>query len=495
MMKKMISALLCGLFFLPGVGCTSSAPPIQPQPPSTEPVQTAPVDIPFQLPVYPDFPLHPAYAENRSNLVIASLLYEPLFSLDSQFQAQPVLCREYTVSEDGLVWTLILQEQVTFSDGTPLSGDVVADALNLIRKESSHYAQRLSNIRSVSGEEATVTITLTQPNSALPTLLDIPIALGEEEFPLGTGSYILSRSPEDWTLVAREDRWQNTALPANTIPLTFIAKSDDLVFSFDCGDISLVDVDLTGTNPLGYSGNYESWDYTTTSMLYLGYNTQHGPCKQVQLRQSIARSMDRESIAQVDFSRHAQPAALPLHPAHPLYPTELEETLRFAPELLEQAKMELTMVVNSENAARVAVAQRIAEQLTAAGWTVTLNKLSFEDYTTALRQGNFDLYLAEVVLTADFDLSALLLPQGTLNFGLWDDPDTQQLLQTFRAAPPQQQPDAATALYTHLAQQVPIAPICFKNNSVLTRWGQVSGLAPVRGNVFYQLENWTINKD
>ena len=36
-------------------------------------------------------------------------------------------------------------------------------------------------------EENSFTITLSRPNGALPLLLDIPIALGEGERPLGTG--------------------------------------------------------------------------------------------------------------------------------------------------------------------------------------------------------------------------------------------------------------------------------------------------------------------
>ena len=42
-------------------------------------------------------------------------------------------------------------------------------------------------------------------------------------------------------------------------------------------------------------------------------------------------------------------------------------------------------------------------------------------------------------------------------------------------------------------EQAPIVPILFKNGSVLTQWGQLSGLSPVRGNVFYGFENWIIS--
>ena len=57
----------------------------------------------------------------------------------------------------------------------------------------------------------------------------------------------------------------------------------------------------------------------------------------------------------------------------------------------------------------------------------------------------------------------------------------------------QLKPRAAAALFSYLDEQAPIAPLAFKNGSVLTQWGRLSGLNPVRGNPFYELENWTIS--
>ena len=495
MMKRTLAFFLSILWLLTCTGCNAPAEePPEEQPPVHEEVQI-PIDIPFQLPVYPDFSLHPAFAQNRSNLVVCSLLYEPLFELDAAFQPQGVLCKSYVISEEGLVWTLTLQDNITFSDGTPLTGEVVANALRIACGENSRFASRLSDVRQITAEEQTVVITLNQPNTSFHSLLDIPIALGDGEFPAGTGCYTLKQDDTDWTLIARTDWWQTTSLPAQEIPLTFVKKSDELVFSFDSGDVSLVDIDLMGTNSLGYSGSYETWDYSTTAMLYLGFNTSSGLCKNSGVRQAIARAIDRDSIAQVDFARHAVPAALPTHPNSPAYDTALAELLSYAPEQVEALPFynwSVTMVVNSENSARVAAAERITEQLNAAGLPVTLQKMTFEDYTAALKSGSFDLYLAEVVLTADFDLSDLLLTGSPLNYGGWSNLETETAIQTMRTAPELVRMDAAKTLYSLLCEQVPIAPICFKNGSVLTRWGQLTGLDPIRGNVFHHLERWKI---
>ena len=232
---------------------------------------------------------------------------------------------------------------------------------------------------------------------------------------------------------------------------------------------------------------------------YVPHTHYYGLCRSAQVRQALALAIDRESIAQVDYARHAAASTLPVHPDSPLYDVEKAAALAYAPEALslrlEELKLTgraLTLLVNSENAARVSAANRLAQQLRWTGLEITVEKLAFEDYTAALEQGKFDLYLGEVVLTADFDLSSMLLPGAPLNYGDWSDAAVSPLLSMYRASEGTQRSINARLMYGHLAQEVPIAPIAFKNGCVLTRWGRLSGLNPVRGNVFYHLEGWTI---
>lgn len=497
-MKKLLVLALSLSLLLTGCHAPVETPENSVQAPDTQ-TEVLPEEIPFQLAVYDRYSLHPVLAENRANLALAPLLYEPLFALNAAFEAENVLCEDYSVSEDGLTWTLTLRAGVTFSDGTPLTGDLAAAALNTARREGSRYASRLRGITAVTGDGLTLTITLSAPNGALPVLLDIPIARDDSDRPAGTGRYVLTEIEGELSFTARTDHWQDTPLPADTIPLCPVTRSDELILSFESGDVALVDVDLMGTNSLGYSGSYETWDYSTTSMLYLGFNAQSGLCRDSRVRQALSLAIDRESIAQVDLARHAVPSALPVHPDSALYNSAAAGELSYDPEELNRRLTELnltgrslTFVVNSENTARIHAAERIAEQLRWTGLKVSLKKLAFEDYTLALQQGDFDLYLGEVVLTADFDLSALLLSGGSLNYGRWSDDAFAPLLSVYRASQGVQRVSNAGLLCSYLAQEVPIAPICFRNGCVLTRWGRLSGLEPVRGNVFYHLEGWTI---
>lgn len=152
----------------------------------------------------------------------------------------------------------------------------------------------------------------------------------------------------------------------------------------------------------------------------------------------------------------------------------------------------LRFVVPGENTDRISAAEQLAKNLTDEGVSVELKKLSWEDYTAVLARGDFDLYLAEVRLTGDFDLTALLAPTGALNYGGYQDASAAGLLRAFRAADGAARGQAAGALYEYLAQEPPFAVICFKNWSLLTQWRLLTGLTPTQQNVFYRFADWTV---
>ena len=497
------AAALCLL--LSGCG-----PAVQPEPTPTPTAAPQPEAAEFALAWYPGVSLHPITGDNRTNLTLGGLLYEGLYALDGQFQPEPCLCTGGTASEDGLSWTFPLRSGVTFSDGSPLTAAEAAASLELART-SPLYAARLADITGVEAGEGSVTLTLSRPNGALPALLDIPIVKETGGVPLGTGSYVLTGGGESWSLTANPHRQQEGTLPLDSIPLRAIQEADDLIRAFDTRDVTLVSTDLTGTNALGFSGSFDTVDYATSVMLYVGFNTASGPCASAAVRQALLRSFDRGAAATVSLSRHAQPAALPAAPASALYDETLAGGLDYdtqaAAELLEQAgysrtdgvwqrrgvPLTLTLAAPSNNPHRLAAAELLAASLSDAGIGAELEALAWDDYLRALEAGDFDLYLGEVRLTGDFDLTALITPGGALNYGRYSSAQAVSLHDAFRAASGSARVQAAARLYEHLAQEPPFAVICFKNWSVLVQWNQASGLTPTQQNLFYQFDQWQLS--
>lgn len=294
---RLTALLLAGALILALSACAPAGEVLPPETTPT-PTQTARPEPAraFTLP-RSEGTLHPILSQDAANVALAGLVWEGLFALDGSFEPQPVLCQGYTVSEDGLTWTFTLRSGVTFSDGSPLTADEAAASLRLAMGESSRFSGRMGGVRSVTSQDGAVVVTLNRPNGALPALLDIPIVKGESEEPLGTGPYVVEGWGEDSRLTARSDWWQNKPLPVQTIPLYTVPEPDDLIYAFDAGDISLVSTDLTGTNALGFGGDYETWDYPTSTMLYVGFNCNAGACRDPAVRQALSRGLDRNSVA------------------------------------------------------------------------------------------------------------------------------------------------------------------------------------------------------
>lgn len=506
-MKKRLLSLCCVLLLIPALltGCWQEELP-EPDDGSLIPLTETDseaaeprVILPelFSLPYAPDQSMDPISCPDGMQQVIASLLCEGLFHLDTSLEPVPLLCSEYTYDPDTYRYSFTLRSGVTFSDGSPLTAADVKVSLNRA-KTSERYRARLAQVASISTSgDSVVEVTLTAPNSALPALLDIPIVKSgaEQSIPIGTGPYLFSSAETGAYLVANQSWWQGSGQPTDRIALVEAADLDTMLYRFTSHDVQLVVADLTGTSPITATGNIIYQDADTTILQYLGCNVSRKPLDNAALRRALWQAVNRSYVVSAFLSGHGTAAQFPISPVSSLYPTELEgQNSPFADALAASgytAGRTLTLLVNTENSFKVSVANYLAETFTAGGVPVEVRALPWEEYTAALAAGSFDLYYGEVKLTADWDLSALLATGGALNYSGWADPRTDQLLAAFAAA--NDRPAAAKALCAYLQTQAPILPLCFKSTSVLIQADVLEGITPTMAEPFYGLTACTIH--
>ncbi len=514
-MRRFLALLLAACLGLSLAGCAGREDPLpdptgtpSPSPAPSRPPEPAPAQ--FSLAYDPAASLHPITGESQVNQELTGLVYQGLYELDNRFDPQPVLAGSGAPSEDGYSWTFTIKPGAVFSDGTPVTAQQAAASLNMARGGGG-YAARLSGVTgAAAADDATLVIYLSAPNGNLPALLDVPIVLEREEgaAPLGTGCYQYEAAGERLLLQANPYHGAASALPWPTIPLTAVSSANERIAAFDSGDVTAVTTEFSDPYALGYSSSYETCDYPTTNLLYVGFKTTGGACQSALVRQAFSKAVDREELVRVELSGHGDPACLPVSPLREDY-DEAAAGLAYDPEgageLLAQAgyerneedgllyhrntPLEATLLVNSDNESRQAAAEALARSLRELGVSVTLSVLPWSGYTAALSAGQFDLYMGEVRLTGDFDPSALLT--GGLNYGGYENWEFTQALWAWKAAQGEARAQAAGALWARFAQDAPIAPLCFKRGSLLVRWGMASNLQPTRANPFYHMEEWT----
>ena len=502
----------------------------------------------FSLGYYKGEGLHPYTCSNTTNQNLMGLIYEPLFAIDQTFATEPCLAKSCTIqvtsasgseeekdtegdaSETGTegdetdqkdaskeekkkeqprskiagktTCTIQLRDDVTFSDGTSLSAEDVVYSLEQAQRKGSIYRERLSDVTDVTASgSTTVVIEVNAADAAFDSLLDIPIiSRSGGSSPIGTGPYVLNTTKGKAVSLTRNTSWwQDGTLPAETIDLYAADDSDMMIFGFGSDSIIMVDTDLTGTNALSYTGDYNVVDYPTTSMIYVGCNTHSGPCQDQSFRQALYYVFDRDTLATKMLSGHAEPTVLPVSPKSKLYDEKLAETYAWSEDTAKKKLADghyynqtLKLIVNQESAFKTAFAEELKKEMEAIGIKVQVEALAWDEFADALDKRSFDLYLGEVKLKSSFDLTAVIGSNGNLNYGGYQNKDLEKLLTQFQTADKATRATAAKNLYKAVADAAATIPLCFKNHSVLTHWSANASITPTQQNLFYHIAEWDL---
>ena len=283
-------------------------------------------------------------------------VYEGLVQYDPQtLQPVPALAESWDISEDGLIYTFHLRE-ATFHNGRQvIAADVVNSfnrlanppdgivpsptyAASLIVGSIEGYsdvvdgtAEQLSGLRAI--DERTVEITLSAPNSALlPALTMVPAAVLPMEAavdpttfaenPVGTGPFMV----EEWVrqdhinLVRNPDYW-GEAPALDRVVMRVIPEKSVVLVEFLAGnlDIAIVppsDVARINSDP-ALQGRVQN--QSILSIWWLTPNLNRPPLDNLQVRQALAMSIDRQAIVDSVLQGQGVPAHGPLPPGLSAY--------------------------------------------------------------------------------------------------------------------------------------------------------------------------------
>ncbi len=128
------SIFLLSAFLLLLAGCQPTSTPTEM--PSTEESVTIATPTPEQvveepsLQISADIFLDPALAQDEDSLRVSQYLYEGLVRLSGSGNPQPALAESWVISDDQLDYIFTLRPGLVFSDGTPITPDVIVENFN-----------------------------------------------------------------------------------------------------------------------------------------------------------------------------------------------------------------------------------------------------------------------------------------------------------------------------------------------------------------------------
>lgn len=189
-------------------------------------------------------------------IVVGSTVYEPLFGSDRDGQLQPALATDAVASQGGLVWTLTLQDGVTFQNGKEFTADDVKANLEAFidPDNASNLAGDIPEIASIAVTgPLEVEFTLAEPSSAFADALtdnffmvdtEARATMGADDWtahPVGTGPYqMVSRTVGDNITFERyDDYWRGTP-PLDGVIFRVIPDPQVAILALQAGEIDIV---------------------------------------------------------------------------------------------------------------------------------------------------------------------------------------------------------------------------------------------------------------
>ncbi len=384
---------------------------------------------------------NPYTVKTDTNRQIVKLLYESLVKINDRFEAVNSLAS--SVKVEGNVCTVSLKS-VKFSDGTSLTAEDVVYSCELARNSETGYKDKLYEVQSVKSEGGKVVFTLTKNDPYFANVLDFPIikkgsdTLTDSDSvslpPIGCGRFKLNENLDG---MVQNEHYHGKIENIKKIKLINAPDTESVAHYTEIGAADMYYTEISDGQITRMSGNRA--EVNLNNLVYIGINQNYAPLNQPNLRQAISSAVDRTKLCKTAYYNNALPATGFFHPywkeTNSVQNLQISANGEITVENLEEIgynkldgegvrvnsngiPLKFTLLVNSENRIRVLAANTVASQLKAVGIGVTVIEKPYDQYLAALQSGSFQLYLGEIKLTDNMDISPLLTSGGSAGFGM-----------------------------------------------------------------------------
>ncbi len=445
----------------------------------------------------------------RDMLSVYGVVYESLISIDDDYLPQGCLAESWEISSGGKVWTFHLRQDVTFSDGTPLTAqDVVASAQHILDRAnddsvSDHgfYGNLKYFVNSISStDEHTVVIRAKRKYFGLLYELTFPVVPASQvsaDLPLGSGPYVIREfSAGDFIWLQANTNWWKTQPQVREIMVAIHNTAKEVTDSYE-----FARVDAIFTRSIA-GAQYKSG----TSSLSMSYRTNQLECLYMnnasselteEVRKAIRYAIDKKKIISTAYMGLATATNFPFYPGTWMYNESLDSVytrdLDAARRLLQEAGWEdanengiLDRMTDKgrtnlhlrfyyyeepDNDVRAEAASMIADSLAEIGISTTVEPMSMENLQEKLSAGSFDLALVSFAMDVCPDPGFMLMRGNTGNYNRYKNDKMTDLCNALREEVTQEgYRRKLMEIQDRFTEDCPFVCLYYRMGNVITRY-------------------------
>lgn len=426
---------------------------------------------------YSHHSLNPFDTESRTNKNISTLIFDSLFKTDSNFEPVLEIAESYEYNDGTLL--VYLKDDILFSDGSVLGAEDVIASFNKA-KASPLYSSKLKNFTSATYKSGAVAFTSEQNDIYSLACLDFPVAKYSSlssNSPIGSGRYILKEKGKKPYLSANSNYSLNEILEQKKINLFDLNETENPYYLLQIGDLSFVYNDFT-SDSLQYKIAAGTAEINLNNMLFLSFNKSSELLLDSRIKEAICTLINKSRICSDIYDSYAQESSTPFNPEWYVFASlqaaNEKESTKSAAELLDESGyiyeystneyrsknfeyLKLRFLVSDSDSKKVQAAQFITEELQKNGFDTELEIIESDNFTSVLSKGEYDIYLGEVKLSEDMNLSSFFTNGGALSYGIDTTSPAASAYFDFKEG----KIDIST--FTKVFDEyMPFLPICFK---------------------------------
>ncbi len=371
---------------------------------------------------------------NRSLL---TLVYDTLYLAGDNYSVSPLIAE--SSERDGRKLIVHLAEELYFSDGSLIDASDVVYSFNLA-KADSFYSDRLMNVASATGSDSSVLFTLLREDIYAESCLSFPIikaGTGDDKTPVGSGRYTIKKGDGEYYLKANSATSRKEEMSTEKINLVPVSSEKSELYLLQTGDLTYFFDDLSDGEYTKVGANIVKTPLN--NLVFVSFNRKGEVFSDEKLVTAVNLAIDRTGICDSVYEGIYRKAKSVFNPDWYVV-SAIEETqnpynIQKAEEALEKAGyvyayshnayrskdfdfLRMTLLVCSDSPSKVKVAKEIKKSLNGIGIDLQIEEKEYSEYISSLKNGDFDLYVGEIKLGANMDLSPFFEKGGSASYGI-----------------------------------------------------------------------------
>lgn len=333
-------------------------------------------------------------------------IFEGLVKPDENGNLICAVASDYSISDDGLVYTFTLRDNVKFHNGNTVTGEDVKYSLERAAGllDGTPLVSTLQTIQSVDIlDNKTVQVTVGAANTELIysfVAAIIPAGSGEDTAadPVGTGPFsFVSYTPQEGIVVKKNtDYWQEGLPYLDEVEFKITGSADTALLELQGGSIDIYAY-LTDSQANTLKDTFQVVSSPSNVVQALFLNNAEKPLDDVRVRQAICYALDKDMINEFVAGGNGTPVSSAMLPTLKDYYVDLNDmygttaNIDKAKELLADAGypdgFDLTIAIPSNYEFHMQTGEVVAEQLKEVGINVTIDAMEWSTWLDQVYNG------------------------------------------------------------------------------------------------------------